>query len=135
VLGDDGLVGGDVGQGRCRAEAGAERAVDEEETKVAVPCEGVAREGLATRVDKVGVARRSCLGGGSTPAALQPEEWHGGRQRDRVSGLVEGKEEGGVGGQDGEVPRFGREGFFWKHRHCRRGSSQEWDVRQRGGSE
>jgi hypothetical protein len=33
------------------------------------------------------------------PALQLEEECHGGQRRDWVSGLIEGKEEGGVGGQ------------------------------------
>nr|CAB3460617.1 unnamed protein product [Digitaria exilis] len=95
VRGDDGLVGGDVGGGRRGAEAGAERAVDEEETEAAVPREGVGREGLGVGADEVGAELEEVAEeAGAAGPALQPEEERrGGRRRERVGGLIEGEEE------------------------------------------
>ncbi|KAG0519415.1 LOW QUALITY PROTEIN: hypothetical protein BDA96_09G262200 [Sorghum bicolor] len=128
VCGDHGLVRGDVGRRRRRAEAGAQRAVDEEEAEAAVPREGVAPEGVAVGVDEVGAELEEVAqeAGAAWPALQPEEERRGGRRRDRVRGLVEGEEEGGVGGWDGEVPRFRRHGFLGEH-HWRPRSSWEWE--------
>ena len=126
VLGDDGLVRGDGGGGRRRAVSGAERAVDEEEPEAAVPREGVAREGDGVGADEVGAELEEVADeAGAARPALQPEEERrGGRRRERVGGLVEGEEERGVGGRDGEVARLGRERFIGEHQ-CRPRTSRE----------
>ncbi|TVU35813.1 hypothetical protein EJB05_17719, partial [Eragrostis curvula] len=103
VRGDGRLVIWDVGVRRGRAEAGAERVVEEDDAEAAVPAVGAAGGG-GVGEEEVGpqLGEVADQGGAAGPALQPDEERRGGG--DRVGGLVEGEVEG-VRGGDVEVPR------------------------------
>ncbi|GMN38754.1 hypothetical protein TIFTF001_007980 [Ficus carica] len=125
VLGDFGLVPGDVGGGGGDAEARADGVVEEEEAEEAVPGAGVGLEGEGLiggfeEVDAPGAELEEVADhGGAAGAALEPdEEWGLGEGEGGGLGLVEGVEDGGgigVGGHR-KVTGFGGAGCGWEER-------------------